>query len=152
MSASGARRLRKETAGGSGTSVRKIHTPSPAMVPSAATNAIVQRQSPRPPMTAPVGDPSAVDRVRPATTTESANPRRSVGASIAADPVAVGENIAAPRPANARLNNARPKAGAVAPAKLPSTKIAAPARRRLLRGTEAAIAAMFGDSNAKTTE
>ena len=66
------RRFDSDTAGGSGTSARKAQTPSPAAAPSTATNSMVQRQSPSPPITAPIGEPIAVDKVRPATTTDSA--------------------------------------------------------------------------------
>jgi hypothetical protein len=68
----GSRRFAKVTFGGSGTSDKKTAIPATDKAPSAATNPMVQRQSPSPPMTAPIGVPNAVETVRPATTTESA--------------------------------------------------------------------------------
>jgi hypothetical protein len=66
--------------------------------------------------------------------------------------VAVGENIAAPRPANARVKRAMPKVGATAVARFETTKIVAPASSMFLRGTEAATAAMTGARSANVTE
>ena len=82
------------------------HTPSPEAPASAETNTIVQRQSPRPPMTVPIGVPRAVDAVKPVITTARAKPRFSGETIVAAAPVAVGANIAAPRPARTRVASA----------------------------------------------
>jgi len=46
--------------------------PTAAARPSAETKYIVQRQSPSPPMTVPIGEPSAVAAVSPATMIASA--------------------------------------------------------------------------------
>lgn len=43
-----------------------------------------------------MGEPNAVESVNPVTTTDKAKPRGEGGTSIAADPVVVGENMAAP--------------------------------------------------------
>jgi hypothetical protein len=91
-----------------------VSTPRPEAAARADTNTIVHRQSPRPPITVPMGVPSAVEAVRPATTTDNEKPRFSVGTKLAAAPVAAGTNIDAPRPARTRAPMAMAKLGASA--------------------------------------
>src|ERR1700738_3674290 len=147
-SVSGAMRLVRLIFGGGGTSESMVHTPIADTPASAATKTIVHRQSPRPPITAPVGDPSAVDAVSPATTTERANPRRSGATIMVAAPVAVGANMAAPIPANIRVATAIGNVGDTAVAKFATMKSVRPARSNVLRGTFAARAAIVGASRA----
>jgi len=147
-SARGAIRLRGLIFGGDGTSESIVPTPSAEIAASAATKAIVHRQSPSPPMRAPEGDPSAVEAVSPATTTERANPRRSAGTIMVADPVAVGANIAAPAPAKMRVTSAIAKVAEAAVARLAMMNNARPATSNDLRGIPAASAAIVGASSA----
>jgi hypothetical protein len=55
------------------------------------------------PFIMPMGAPSAVAALRPATTTDKAKPRFSVGTKLAAASVAVRANTDAPRPARTEL-------------------------------------------------
>src|SRR6201999_793395 len=95
-------------------------------------------------MTVPRGDPKAVEIVKPDITTESAKPTRSGGTMTVAEPTAVGENMAAPRPARALVAKAIPKVGATAVPRFAITKTPRPASSRCLRGTFAAKAAIAG--------
>lgn len=145
---SGARRAMRPILGASGTCSSSTRMPRPAASPTAATKYIVQRQSPSPPSTVPIGEPSAVAAVRPATITAIAWPRRFGSTMLAPVPVAVGEYMAAPSPANTREASASAKVGASAVARFASTKMPRPASISRLRGTLPAMAAMVGASSA----
>jgi hypothetical protein len=95
-------------------------------------------------MSAPIGVPSAVDAVKPVMTIARAKPRFSGVTMAAAAPVAVGANIAAPRPAKDRVARASSKFGARAVARFATTKMARLDRSKILRGTRAATAAIAG--------
>src|ERR1700722_16680926 len=146
--ASGAIRLGKLIIGGVGMSESIVPRPRAETAASAATKALVHRQSRSPAMSAPVGDPRAVEAVSPATTTERANPLRSAGTIMVAAPVAVGANIAAPIPAKMRVTSAIANVGEAAVARLATMNSTRPANSSDLRGTPAASAAIVGASSA----
>ncbi len=75
-------------------------------------------------------------------------PRFSGATMVAAAPVAVGANIAAPNPARSREARASSKVGASAVARLATTKVARLDSSSVLRGVRAATAAMVGASSA----
>src|SRR5437763_8625847 len=133
LSLSGARRWRRVAAGRAGIAGRVAQTARPATAPTALTNHIVARQSPKPAIRVPSGAPRAVALDNPAITTASARARRSGVTRAAAVAVAVGLYIAAPRPATRRLARTQPMLGASAVSALPATNTAIPASSRRLR-------------------
>ena len=148
LSVSGVSRWRKLTGGGDGTCGSIVPIPSAEAMPSAATNHIAVRQSPKPLNAVPIGEPRAVALVSPVMTTARALPRRSGGTSDAPTDVAIGLNIAAPNPATSRLTNKSVRVGARAVATLPMMNTASPLSSSRLRGQCAVTAAMMGESTA----
>src|SRR5829696_2033465 len=126
-------------------------TPIAATAAKALTNTKLVRQPKSPPTTVPTGTPTKSAMVVPAVRTESARPRISGGARLAATEEATGVNTAAPEAAITLIKSNSEKSGTTAAAALAlANKSSAPTSRRFL-GTPLVAATRIGEATAAVT-